>query len=50
MKLEEDKMKTAILTVILSLAFLSAGAFAGNSLPKPHHFDAGFSVAYKTQG
>jgi len=42
-------MKTAILTVILSVAFLSAGAFAGNSLPK-HHYDAGSSIAYKTQG
>lgn len=43
-------MKTAILTIILSVAFLSAGAFAGNSLPKPHHYDAGFSIVYKTQG
>ncbi|WP_281432899.1 hypothetical protein [Aestuariivirga litoralis] len=43
-------MKTTILTLVLSLAFLSAGAFAGNSLPKPHHYDAGSSIAYKTQG
>ena len=44
-------MKTKLLTILLSLAFLSAGAFAGNSHQKPRHLfaDAGFSIAYQTQ-
>ena len=46
---EEDKMKTTLMTLMLSIALLSAGAFAGNSHPKPHHYDAGYSIAYKTQ-
>ena len=46
---EEDKMKTTLMTLMLSIAFLSAGAFAGNPHPKPHHYDAGYSIAYKTQ-
>ncbi len=41
-------MKTTLMTLLLTVVFLSAGAFAGNH-PKPHHYDAGFSVAYKTQ-
>ena len=46
---DEDKMKTTLMTLLLTVVFLSAGAFAGNSHPKPLHYDAGFSVAYKTQ-
>ena len=46
---EEDKMKTTLMTLMLAIAFLSAGAFAGNPRPKPHHYDAGYSIAYKTQ-
>ena len=42
-------MKTTLMTLLLTVVFLSAGAFAGNPHPKPHHYDAGFSVAYKTQ-
>ena len=42
-------MKTTFLTFCLTIVFLSAGAFAGNAHLKLHHYDAGFSVAYKTQ-
>ena len=42
-------MKTTLMTLMLAIAFLSAGAFAGNPHPKPHHYDAGYSIAYKTQ-
>jgi hypothetical protein len=42
---EEDEMKTLMFTLLLSIAFLSAGAFAGNSY---HAANPGFSVAYKT--
>ena len=42
-------MKTTLMSLILAVAFLSAGAFAGNSHPKPHHYEAGYSVVYKSQ-
>ena len=42
-------MKTTLMSLLLSVAFLSAGAFASNPHPKPHHYDAGFSIVYKTQ-
>ena len=39
-------MKTIAITLILAIAFLSAAAFAGNSVPAPS--SSGFSVVYKT--
>ena len=43
---EEQKMKTITITLILAIAFLSAAAFAGNSVPTAS--TSGFSVVYKT--
>ena len=39
-------MKTSILSLLLSAAFLSAGAFAGNNVPPKAH-SANITVVFK---
>ena len=41
-------MKTFIITVVLAISFLSAGAFAGNDLPQPTH-KLNITVVFKNQ-
>ena len=43
-------MKTTLMTLLLTVAFLSAGAFANNNHIGPHFASSGSSTFYKTQG
>jgi hypothetical protein len=43
-------MKNLLITVLMSVAFLSAGAFASMGQARLHHIDFGHSVAFKTSG
>jgi hypothetical protein len=47
---EEDIMKTKIFTLLLAVAFLSAGAFAHSNHIAHRLADGGSSTFYKTQG
>jgi hypothetical protein len=47
---EEDVMKTKLFTLLLSVAFLSAGAFAHSNHITHNLADGGSSTFYKTQG
>ena len=43
-------MKTTLMTLFLSVAFLSAGAFANNNHAGHPYAASGSSTFYKTQG
>ncbi len=43
-------MKNLIITIAMSVAFLSAGAFASMGQARLHQFDFGHSVAFQTSG
>lgn len=43
-------MKNLMITVLMSVAFLSAGAFASMGQARLHQFDSGHSVAFETSG
>ena len=46
----ERHMKNLMITVLMSVAFLSAGAFASMGQARLHQFDSGHSVAFETSG